>query len=385
MENGVFMTGMSDTDFDLIDVQRAADDLRRGMPVLVQQVRNDKGEEGFEWEKTLLVMAAEHADQSTLALFDEIASDSFVMLTNNRALSLKVAGEDWPVVRINRPTWMTPADIVALADPTLDLSNPMKGPFLRIHHPTEPIDSAAIKLAKLARLLPAVVAAEIKTDPVDLFMEYGLSQAIADDVLNADLTQAATLKQVASARVPLAGSEQTRLVSFRPLSGGVEHVAIQIGDPPRDEPVLVRVHSECFTGDLLGSLKCDCGEQLKGSIKAIGEAGGGLVLYMAQEGRGIGLVSKLKAYALQDQGYDTVDANTRLGFEVDERVFAPAAEMLKKLGFLSVRLMTNNPLKVEGLQSFGINVIERVAHTFPTNPHNEQYLATKKSRTGHIL
>lgn len=379
------MTGMNDTDFDLINVQRAADDLRRGLPVLVQQTRYDEEEKDFVWEKALLVMAAECADQSTLALFDEIVRDSFVMLTNNRALALKVAGEDWPVVRISRPNWMTPSDIVALADPTLDLSNPMNGPFSRIHHPTEPIDSAAIKLAKLARLLPAVVAAEITGDPVDLFMDYGLSQAIVADVLNADFTQAATLKQVASARVPLAGAENTRLIAFRPSVGGVEHIAIQIGDPPRGEPVLVRVHSECFTGDLLGSLKCDCGEQLRGSIKAINDAGGGLVLYMAQEGRGIGLVSKLKAYALQDQGYDTVDANTRLGFEVDERVFAPAAEMLKKLGFGSVRLMTNNPLKVEGLQSFGIDVVARVEHSFPPNPHNAQYLATKKSRTGHLL
>jgi GTP cyclohydrolase II len=374
---------MNETDRDLINVQRAADDLRRGLPVIVHDVHEDEGV--ADEEKALLVMAAEHADTATLKLFDSLTDDSFIMLTNNRAMSLKVAGEDWPVVRINRPSWMTPADIVAMADPTLDLSSPLKGPFSRIHHPSEDVDRAAIKLAKFARLLPALVAAEIKGDPIDLFMEHDFSQAIVADVLSADLTQAATLKQVASARVPLAGAENTRLVSFRPLSGGVEHIAIVIGDPSRSEPVLMRIHSECFTGDLLASMKCDCGEQLQGAIKIVDEAGGGVILYLAQEGRGIGLVSKLKAYSLQDQGYDTVDANTRLGFDVDERVFAPAAEMLKGLGFNSVRLMTNNPNKVEGLERYGIKVSERVSHQFPPNPHNVQYLAVKKERTGHIL
>jgi len=373
---------MNETDQDLITIQRAADDLRRGLPVIIHDLGDNETGEG---EAALIVIAAEHADTATLGLFDRLTQNSFIMLTNNRALSLKVAGEDWPAVRIERPGWMSPADIVAIADPTLDLSNPMKGPFSRIYHPATDIDRAAIKLAKLARLLPAVVAAEVKGDPIDLCIEHDLSQAVVTDVLNADITQAATLKQVASARVPLAGAENTTLVSFRPLSGGVEHIAIVIGDPPRREPVLMRIHSECFTGDLLGSLKCDCGEQLRGAIKAIEEAGGGVLLYLAQEGRGIGLVSKLKAYALQDQGYDTVDANTRLGFDVDERIFAPAAEMLKALGFNAVRLMTNNPSKVEGLATYGIEVTERVAHAFPTNPHNEQYLAVKKERTGHLL
>ncbi len=374
------MSGISDTEFNLIQIERAADDLRRGLPVLIQGLSDD-GED----PTPLLVMAAEHANSETLALFDEIASDSFLMLTNNRAAALKVAGEDWPVVRIERPDWMDGGDIVALADPTLDLATPLKGPFRRINHVADDRDVAAVKLAKLARLLPAVVAAEITANVDGLFEDYGLSVAVADDVLSADMSQATMLRQVVSARVPLAGAEDTRLIAFRPLGGGVEHIAIMIGDPPRSEPVLVRVHSECFTGDLLGSLKCDCGEQLRGAIKAISEAGGGIVLYLAQEGRGIGLISKLKAYALQDQGYDTVDSNTRLGFEVDERIFAPAAEMLGQLGIGTVRLMTNNPDKVEGLKSFGVQVSERVAHSFPTNPHNEQYLATKKSRTGHVL
>lgn len=362
------MTGMDDSEHNQILVARAADELRRGLPVAVK-----------DGSKTLLLLAAEYANTSSLALFDEMTSDSFILLTNNRAMALKVPGEDWPVVRIERPSWMQAADIVAMADPTLDLSTPLKGPFRRKNHPAEDNDVAAVKLAKLAYLLPAVIASEVEGDAPQV------PTVDATDVLAADLAQAQQLRQVADARVPLAGAENTRLVAFRPLAGGVEHIAIVIGDPDRSKPVLMRVHSECFTGDLLGSLKCDCGEQLRGAIKLISESGGGVLLYMAQEGRGIGLISKLKAYTLQDQGYDTVDSNTHLGFEVDERIFAPAAEMLKGLGIASVRLMTNNPLKVEGLESFGIKVAERVAHSFPPNPHNERYLQIKKSRTGHIL
>lgn len=373
---------MNETDKDLVNVQRAADDLRRGLPVVIHDLGDEETGTG---EKALLVMAAEHADAATLRYFDSLVEDSFIMLTNNRAMYLKVAGEDWPVVRVNRPSWMQPADIVSMADPTTDLSNPMKGPFSRINHVSTPVDEAAIKLAKFARLLPALVATEIEGDPFEVCMEHDFSQAVVADVLAADLTQAATLKEVASAKVPLAGAEDTRLVSFRPLSGGVEHIAIVIGDPSRSEPVLMRIHSECFTGDLIGSLKCDCGEQLRGAIKLLQEKGGGVILYLAQEGRGIGLVSKLKAYSLQDQGYDTVDANTRLGFDVDERVFAPAAEMLRSLGFKSIRLMTNNPNKVESMERYGIEVAERVAHAFPPNPHNIEYLAVKKERTGHML
>lgn len=147
----------------------------------------------------------------------------------------------------------------------------------------------------------------------------------------------------------------------------------------------MRIHSECFTGDLIGSLKCDCGEQLKGAIHQIGAEGSGILLYLAQEGRGIGLINKLRAYALQDQGFDTVEANQRLGFEDDERVFLAAVEMLRQLGFSKVRLLTNNPRKVSQLEEFGIEVAERVAHAFESNEHNERYLAIKAEKSGHIF
>src|SRR5690606_7002547 len=165
---------------------------------------------------------------------------------------------------------------------------------------------------------------------------------------------ARSLRQVGAARVPLEGAENARIVAFRPDDGGVEHLAIVVGAPVPDQPVLTRLHSECFTGDLLGSLRCDCGDQLRGAIAEIGRQGSGVLLYLAQEGRGIGLVNKLRAYELQDRGADTVEANRQLGFDPDERLYRPAAEMLRRLGFTRVRLMTNNPEKVAGLARCGI-------------------------------
>lgn len=357
----------------LRSIERAASDMRRGVPVVVHTA-----------DSALMVLAMEQANATTLASYDALVTNSFMLITNRRAAGLKVAGKGWSVVRTTRPDWLKPSDFVAVADPSLDLATPMKGPFERIDHTEGTVDKAAVKLAKAAQLLPAVIAAEVE-DAVAFAAQHDLLCVDAGALLENDSLQAQALTQVAAAKVPLGDAENTRLIAFRPEDGSLEHIAILIGAPSRQDPVLMRIHSECFTGDLLGSLKCDCGEQLRGAIATIADAGGGVLLYLAQEGRGIGLISKLKAYALQDQGYDTVDANTKLGFEVDERVFAPAAEMLKKLGFKSVRLMTNNPNKVEGLQNCGIDVVERVAHAFEPNPHNVQYLATKKNRTGHML
>jgi GTP cyclohydrolase II len=182
--------------------------------------------------------------------------------------------------------------------------------------------------------------------------------------------------------VPLEGAEDAEMVAFRPADGGPEHYALVIGKPA--PPVLARIHSECFTGDLLGSLRCDCGAQLRGAIAAIASAGGGVVLYLAQEGRGIGLNNKLRAYRLQDEGFDTFEANRRLGFADDERFYDAAARMLTLLGITSVRLMTNNPAKVKALEAAGIAVAERVPHAFPSTRHNRDYLAAKKDR-GHLL
>jgi GTP cyclohydrolase II len=188
---------------------------------------------------------------------------------------------------------------------------------------------------------------------------------------------------VISAKVPLEVSQAGRLHIF--AVGGEEHYAVEIGSPSRSAPVLTRLHSACFTGDLLGSLKCDCGHQLRAALSAMGEEGEGVLLYLNQEGRGIGLANKMRAYSLQDQGFDTVEANHRLGFEDDERDFRIGSAILKQMGFSRVRLMTNNPAKVGMLQANGIEVTERVPLRVGRNPTNDKYLTTKAKKSGHLL
>jgi GTP cyclohydrolase II len=188
---------------------------------------------------------------------------------------------------------------------------------------------------------------------------------------------------VARAAIPIAGLPPSQMVSFRDPATGADHVALIVG-AFEGKPPLVRLHSECLTGDVFGSLKCDCGPQLDEALRILGAEGGGVLVYLRQEGRGIGIANKLRAYALQDRGLDTVDANRRLGFADDERDYGMAAAMLRALGIDRVRLLTNNPAKVEGLEAGGIDVVERVAHHMPVNPHNADYIATKRARSGHL-
>jgi len=244
---------------------------------------------------------------------------------------------------------------------------------------------AAVELTKLARLLPAVMMGPVEASVAAALVAEGIHTVTAAAVMDYRESAAHSLRAVAEAKVPLADAENTRIIAFQPSDGGAGHFAIVIGAPDSTQPLLVRLHSECFTGDLLGSLRCDCGDQLRGAIAEIGRAGSGMLLYLAQEGRGIGLVNKLRAYNLQDVGLDTFDANEQLGFDADERIYLPAAEMLRQLGFIRVRLLTNNPDKVAALTRCGITVVERVPHVFPTNSHNERYLHAKATRHGHHL
>ncbi|GAA0580992.1 hypothetical protein GCM10009416_19360 [Craurococcus roseus] len=279
---------------------------------------------------------------------------------------------------------LDPMALRGLADPTVglefpDLPQPFRDPPL--------LAPAALALAKLARLLPAVVAASAA--PASLEAE-GLLEVGAADVLAYPAGAAASLWPVAEAAVPLDGAADARLVAFRAADGGVEHLAILIGRPDEvaragGKAPLARLHSECFTGDLLGSLRCDCGSQLRGAIARMAEEGAGVLLYLAQEGRGIGLVNKLRAYSLQDGGLDTLDANRALGWGADERNFLVAAAMLERLGVDRVRLLTNNPDKLAGLAACGIRVEGREAHAFAPNGVNDGYLETKARRFGHLL
>jgi GTP cyclohydrolase II len=354
-------------------VDRAAADFRRGLPVILS------GEAGSGI--AIPVETASPAEMSELV--DLSSGPAALALTARRANVLHILPSGHPVQMVPLDDRIT-ADLAAsIADPAQDLSGGLRGPFPQVKGAPPDHALAAVALAKIARLLPAAIVAPVSD--LGSIDDCGLMVARVDEVLTRENAAAAALDRVTTARLPLWGAENTRMMAFRPADGGLEHLALIVGDPPRDRPVLARIHSECFTGDLLGSMKCDCGEQLRGALQAIAEEGGGILLYMAQEGRGIGLINKIRAYALQDQGFDTVDANLRVGFETDERLFAPAAEMLKRLGYSSVRLMTNNPEKVSGLADEGIEVSERVQHSFPANPHNADYLETKKNRTGHYL
>ena len=190
-------------------------------------------------------------------------------------------------------------------------------------------------------------------------------------------------KFVSSSRLPTAFGEFI-IHAFEDSETGKEHVALVMGDLSGAEPVLARVHSECLTGDALFSLRCDCGSQLQAAMQRIGQQGRGLIMYLRQEGRNIGLINKIRAYNLQDQGFDTVEANVHLGFLPDERSYDICKDMLDHLGVQEVQLMTNNPLKVEALQALGIKVSSRQALVTGENSHNADYLATKRSKMGHI-
>jgi GTP cyclohydrolase II len=196
--------------------------------------------------------------------------------------------------------------------------------------------------------------------------------------------QAGELRIASRAKLPTRHAEQGEVVAFRSEADAAEHVALLIGTP-NGRPPLVRLHSECLTGDVLGSLKCDCGPQLDDALAAIAASGWGILLYLRQEGRAIGLVNKLRAYSLQDRGFDTVDANLRLGFGDDERHFGVAARMLRLLGQDEVGLLTNNPRKVAGLEAEGVRVSERVSLMVASNTHNQDYLQAKRLRSGHEL
>ncbi len=363
----------------LAGVDRAAGDLRRALPVIV----TDDDPAGT----AAAMFAAEFASEPRIAALRRWSgAEPDLAITHNRAATLKIRLYTPDVVRLPIPGWLSVEALAAIADPTADLLRPLRGPFDARRDPVPASVVAGVRLAKIARLLPAMLAVELGGGAGAASLgDAGMLSVVAGDILAYDVAAARALRRVAEARVPLAGAESARIAAFRPADGGIEHLAIVIGDPAPPGPVLARLHSECFTGDLLGSLKCDCGQQLQGAIARISQAGGGVLLYLAQEGRGIGLINKLRAYALQDQGFDTVEANERLGFEADERLFLPAAEMLRQLGFARVRLMTNNPDKVEALTGFGIDVVERVPHAFPANDHNAFYLSTKARKSGHLI
>jgi GTP cyclohydrolase II len=366
------------------NVARALSELRRGGAIAISA--------GAE---TAIAIAAELIEEPGFAWALSAAeagagTGARLLLTVERAARLGLGGPLGSPAGIERfrlvslPPAVSADVIRQLADPTAE---PIDPAFLELNASDDVpavLCQAVIELAKAARLLPAAVVVPMPRGKAEAFVAEPFRLA-AGDVIAYRRSAASGLKRVGSAQVPLSGAVETEIIAFRPMDGGKEHLAIVIGKLDTARPVLTRLHSECFTGDLLGSLRCDCGDQLRGAIDEIAKQGSGVLLYLAQEGRGIGLVNKLRAYQLQDAGADTLEANLQLGFGADERVYQPAAEMLRQLDISAVRLLTNNPDKVKGLAQCGVAVAERVPHVFPANDHNERYLSTKQVRFGHMF
>jgi GTP cyclohydrolase II len=346
-------------------VRAAVAMLRSGRPVRI------------DGSRPIAVAAVETASAELLGLLDP-GHEARLLISGERAAALKLANERdaadpaAPVV-IERAPWLDAATALAIADPGRDLDRGPIGPLQPVAADAAEASRAGLILARLAGLLPALWL---------LPASSGQAAVSVDEII--DEQAHPRVEILARASLPLDGLPPTQIVAFRGSDDGQDHVALLVG-AFGGEPPLVRLHSECLTGDVFGSLKCDCGPQLKEALRIIGDSGGGVLLYLRQEGRGIGLANKIRAYALQDRGLDTVDANRRLGFADDERDYGHAAAMLRALGIERIRLLTNNPAKVAGLEAAGIAVAERVAHQMPANPHNADYLATKRKRSGHLL
>ncbi|MEM6907339.1 MAG: GTP cyclohydrolase II [Pseudomonadota bacterium] len=330
----------------------------------------------------------EHGSLTLLPVETAIAREArapAMLISAARAATLKLANQREAAVPhapvlIEGAEPFTLAEAVPIADPALDLANPLKGPFRAAPLPWDEIAKAALEFARIAGILPAFMIGPTQAGEPH---EVRASDLAAYRAIGA-------LRIVTRARLPVTANEDAEIIAFRSSADTREHVALIIGEQSGDRSPLVRVHSECLTGDALGSLKCDCGPQLDAALEAMAEhaqndGGWGVLLYLRQEGRGIGLINKLRAYRLQDQGFDTVDANQRLGLPDEARDFEVAARMLDLIGARTIRLLTNNPAKVGTLEAAGITIAERVQHQLPDNPYNERYLATKRDRSGHLL
>ncbi len=252
---------------------------------------------------------------------------------------------------------------------------------------------AAVDLARMAGLAPSATIVEIMNEDgtmarlpelMALAEKHGMKIVSIEDLIKYRLEKESQIERMVSVKMPTVYGD-FELVAFKHAETGQEHLALCKGNWTKDEPVLVRVHSSCITGDIFGSCRCDCGPQLHASMQMIEKEGKGVILYMNQEGRGIGLLNKLKAYNLQEQGFDTVEANLKLGFKMDERDYGVGAQILRALGVSKMRLLTNNPTKRAGLIGYGLEIVERIPIEIEANPHNQRYLETKRDKMGHTI
>ena len=348
-----------------VGVGRGLAEFRAGRPIVVTSS-----------SETLLCLPVEGLVKERLAAFRALCAPIAprLVLTSLRARSLGIDADDPVALEL-----MSDVDanmILALvADATSD--------HVFVPEPAGPAATAAIDLVKLAQVLPAVLVAETTATIVNAY-NPAIVTVDAGAVARFREKAAQSLTIAGEAFVPLSSGVRTRFVVFRDAFGD-DPVAVIVGTPDLSKPVPVRIHSACLTGDVFGSRRCDCGDQLKLALARLQEAGGGVILYLAQEGRGVGLANKMRTYKLQDGGLDTVDANTTLGFDDDERDYGVAVRMLQMLGCNKVVLLTNNPAKLDGLAKAGIEIVGRMPIETPINSDNRRYLTAKASRAGHHL
>lgn len=365
-------TAGPDSNAAAIRVDRAGGELRHGRPLAFSV---DSG--------PVLVAAIETLDESLLHRLQQLGAPQLVLSAERlQALAVPTGTAGARV-----PAWALPpgVDLLPLQRLAAVYAGRVDVDLLREPQPldaAEPGALAALALCKRARLLPALLLIAL---PGDAQAWLDTAQVLRVDPADVALVlpgQPARLRRVSDAHVPLEAEENCTIALFREVDADAKHVAIVVGEPAADAPVPVRLHSACLTGDLLGSLRCDCGPQLQRAVAQLAQTGG-VLLYLDQEGRGTGLANKLRAYRLQDAGLDTLQADRHLGFREDERDFAAAAAMLKALGHTRIQLLTNNPQKIEALRRHGIEVVDRLPLPGPLNTHNERYIRTKQ-QAGHL-
>src|SRR6185312_6143327 len=346
-----------------IAVARGLVDFRAGRPVRIAAS-----------DGKILALAVDGLDQARLIAFRHLCAPAAVRLvvTAQRAHALGIEANEPVTLQLDAS--LDAAAIVALASDA-------DATYSSTRSEADRTAQAASRLAKLSQGLPAALIANI-SQAHQSFEDFIMIGADAIDSFGQDLLRSLTIASKAS--VPLSSGAHAEFVVFRDAIGG-NATAIIIGKPDVSKPVLVRLHSACLTGDVFGSRRCDCGDQLELAIRRLEDAGAGIILYLPQEGRGVGLANKMRAYQMQDQGLDTVDANTSLGFEDDERDYGIAGRMLQMLGCRSVVLLTNNPAKLHGLAQAGIEIADRMAIETPVNAHNVRYMTAKAERAGHRL
>jgi GTP cyclohydrolase II len=347
---------------DHISVERGLAEFRAGRPVVIESSGG-----------SIAALPIDGLTDERLTAFRQLCAPAalHVAITASRALALGLPGSGPRGLALSETA--TAASLFSMVADT------------RVRQPLQAVTAgpnaeAAIELAKLAQRLPALVVANVSSGaPIDSLLRVG-----GDAILQFRRTAIESLTLAAEAEVPLSGGLPTRFVIFRDAIGG-SWTAVIVGHPDLGKPVPLRLHSACLTGDVFGSRRCDCGDQLRLALSRLMEEGGGIILYLEQEGRGLGLANKMRAYTLQDNGLDTLDANTALGFDADERDYGVAGRMLQILGCTQVKLLTNNPAKVDGLEQAGIEVCGRIPLPGPVNADNRRYLTAKAMRAGHKL